>query len=75
MDTEISRKILKASNEEHIIEDDISEVIYKLSSISSRAERIKRLRFEMNDMFLRINWLVDYIDKEDAQDHVEVLEE
>lgn len=75
MDTEISGKVFKALNEEHIIEDDISEVIYKLSSISSRAERIKRLRFEMNDTFLRINWLVGYIYKEDAQDTIEVLED
>lgn len=73
MDKEIAEKIFKALNEEHIIEDDISEVIYKLSSISSRAERIKRIRFEMNDMFLRINWLVDYIE-EDALDILEVLE-
>lgn len=78
MDKEIAEKIFKALNEDeikHILEDDITEVIYQLSSINSRAERIRKIRLKMNDIFYSIDGLVDYIEEEDAQDLLEVLEE
>ena len=76
MDTEISRKILKASNEEHIIEDDISEVLYQLSYINSKHKRLSSIRDIMNDTFYSIDGLIDYIEleDEDALDILEVLE-
>ena len=78
MDKEIAEKIFKALNEDevkHILEDNISEVIYQLSYINSRAERIRKLRFKMNDMFFSINEFIDYIEEQEIFDILEALEE
>ena len=77
MDKEIAEKIFKALNEDeikHILEDDITEVIYQLSSINSRAERIRKLRFKMNDTFFDINKFIDYIEEQEVFDILESLE-
>lgn len=78
MDKEIAEKIFKALNEDevkHILEDDMSEVIYHLSYMNSRVERISELKRKMIDKFGSISGLIDYIEEEeDAQDLLEVLE-
>ena len=78
MDKEIAEKIFKALNEgevKHILEDDMSEVIYHLSYMNSRVERISELKHKMIDKFGSISGLIDYIEEEeDAQDLLEVLE-
>lgn len=77
MDKEIAEKIVKVLNKNelnHLLEDDISEVIYQLSSINSRAERFRKLRYKMNDTFFNINEFIDYIELEDALDILEALE-
>lgn len=79
MDKEIAGKIFKALNEDeikHILEDDVTEVIYQLSYINSKCKRLSSIRGIMNDTFYSIDGLIDYIEREDedALDILEVLE-
>lgn len=79
MDKEIAEKIVKVLNKNelnHLLEDDISEVIYQLSYINSKHQRLSRIRDIMNDTFYSIDGLIDYIEleDEDALDILEILE-
>lgn len=79
MDKEIAEKIVKVLNKnelKHLLEDDISEVLYQLSYINSKHKRLSSIRDIMNDAFYSIDGLIDYIEleDEDASDILEVLE-
>ena len=79
MDKEIAEKIVKVLNKNelnHLLEDDISEVVYQLSIINSKYKRLSSIRDIMNDAFYSIDGLIDYIEleDEDASDILEVLE-
>lgn len=76
MDKEIAEKIVKVLNKnelKHLLEDDISEVIYQLSYINSKHQRLSRIRDIMNDTFYSIDGLIDYIELED-EDALDILE-
>lgn len=79
MDKEIAEKIAKVLNKNelnHLLEDDISEVLYQLSYINSKCKRLSSIRDIMNDTFYSIDGLIDYIEleDEDALDILEILE-
>lgn len=79
MDKEIAEKIVKVLNKnelKHLLEDDISEVLYQLSYINSKHKRLSSIRDIMNDTFYSIDGLIDYIEleDEDTSDILEVLE-